>query len=69
MAHYTREQNLTFFCTRGKTSIPHGNFNVEFKYVSSFSPSPTVFFCDSKVDCERNVHIYVLHTLIALLKM
>ena len=40
--NYTRQQNFTFFGTRGKISNPNRAFNAEFKYVSSFSPSPTV---------------------------
>ena len=42
----TGQQNLTFFFfrhTRGKVSNPNRTFNAEFKYVSSFSPSPMVF--------------------------
>jgi hypothetical protein len=40
---YTSQENLTFFFfgTRGKISVPNRTFNAEFKYVSSFSPSPT----------------------------
>jgi len=63
------QQNLTFFFgTQGKISNPNRTFNAEFKYVSSFSPSPTVF-CDNQVKCERNVYIYILHTLFTLTKM
>jgi hypothetical protein len=41
--NYTGQQNLTFFFVPlGKISNPDSNFNAEFKYVSSFSPSPTV---------------------------
>ena len=70
MKDYTGQQNLTFFFfgTRGKISNPNRTFNTEFKYVSSFSPSPTVF-SDSQVKCERNVYIYILHTLFTLTKM
>jgi hypothetical protein len=47
----TGQQNLTFFfVSRGKISNPDSTFNAEFKYVSSFSLSPTVF-CDSQVKC------------------
>jgi hypothetical protein len=43
MIHNTGQQNLTFFFVpRGKMSNPDSTFNAEFKYVSSFSPSPTV---------------------------
>jgi hypothetical protein len=59
--HWTTKFNI-FFGTRGKISNPNITFNAEFKYVSSFSPSPTVF-CDSQVKCERNVYIYILHTI------
>jgi hypothetical protein len=45
-----------FFVPRGKISNPDGTFNTEFRYVSSFSPSPTVFFCDSQVKCEKSVY-------------
>jgi putative transposon-encoded protein len=41
--YFTGQQNLTYFGTQGKISVPNRTFNVEFKYVSSFSPSPTVF--------------------------
>jgi hypothetical protein len=41
--YFTGKQNLTFFGTRRKISVPNRTFNAEFKYVSSFSPSPTVF--------------------------
>jgi hypothetical protein len=51
-ADYTGQQNLTFFGTRRKISVPNRTFNAEFKYVSSFSPSPT-FFCHSQVKCEK----------------
>jgi hypothetical protein len=40
--NYTGQQNLTLFVPRGKISNPDSIFNAEFKYVSSFSPSPTV---------------------------
>ena len=44
LSNNTRQQNFTFsFGTRGKISNPNRAFNAEFKYVSSFSPSPTVF--------------------------
>jgi hypothetical protein len=44
VANYTGQQNLTFFFgPRGKIFNPDSTFNAEFKYVSSFSPSPTVF--------------------------
>jgi hypothetical protein len=46
--NYTGQQNLTFFFVpRGKISNPDSTFNAEFKYVSSFSPSPTVFLWQS----------------------
>jgi len=65
----TGQQNLTFFGTQGKISNPNRTFNAEFKYVSSFSASPMVSFCDSQVKCERNVYIYILHKLFTLPKM
>jgi hypothetical protein len=41
--YFTGQQNITFFFVpRGKISKPNRTFNAEFKYVSSFSPSPTV---------------------------
>jgi hypothetical protein len=46
---FTGQQNLTFWGGR-KLSVPNRTFNAEFKYVSSFSLSPTVFF-DSQVKC------------------
>jgi hypothetical protein len=43
LAQLTGQQNLTFFFVpRGKISNPDSTFNAELKYVSSFSPSPTV---------------------------
>jgi hypothetical protein len=40
----TGQQNFTFFFVpRGKISNPDSTFNTEFKYVSNFSRSPTVF--------------------------
>jgi hypothetical protein len=39
----TGQQNLPFFVPRGIISNPDRTFNTEFQYVSSFSPSPTVF--------------------------
>jgi hypothetical protein len=45
MTNYTAQQNVTFFFgPRGKVSNPNRTFNADFKCVSSFSPSPTVFF-------------------------
>jgi len=38
----TGQQHLNFFGTQGKIFNPNRTFNAEFKYVSSFSPSPTV---------------------------
>ena len=43
IVNYTEEQQFNFFGTRGKISNPNRTFNAEFKYLSSFSPSPTVF--------------------------
>jgi hypothetical protein len=40
--HWSTKFNF-FFVPRGKISNPDRTFNAEFKYVSSFSPSPTVF--------------------------
>jgi hypothetical protein len=37
-----------FFVPRGKICNPDGTFNTEFKYASSFSPSPTVFFVTAR---------------------
>jgi hypothetical protein len=53
LADHTAQHNLTFFGPQGKISNPDRTFNAEFKYVSSFSQSPTVFFCDSQVKCEK----------------
>ena len=65
----TGQKNLTFFGTRGKIPNPNRTFNAEFKYVSGFSPTPTVFFCDSQVKYERNVCIYILHTYFTVPKI
>ena len=44
LTDYTGQQNLTFFLAHeGKYLIFNRTFNAEFKYVSSFSPSPTGF--------------------------
>jgi hypothetical protein len=54
LEYYTGQQNLTFFFVpRGKISDPDGTFNAEFKYVSSFSPSPTVFFVTAKLNVKK----------------
>jgi hypothetical protein len=51
----TGQQNLTsFFVPRGKISNPDNTFNGEFKYVSSFSPSPTVFFVTAKLNVKKS---------------
>jgi hypothetical protein len=41
--HWSTKFTFFFFVPRGKISNPDSTFNAEFKYVSSFSPSPTVF--------------------------
>jgi hypothetical protein len=41
--HWSTKFNF-FFVPREKISNPDSTFNAEFKYVSTFSPSPTVFF-------------------------
>jgi hypothetical protein len=46
--HWTTKFN--FFGGGVGTIVPNRTFNAEFKYVSSFSPSPTVI-CDSQVKC------------------
>jgi uncharacterized membrane protein len=48
--YFTGQQNLTFFWHKGKLSVPNRTFDTEFKYVSSFSPSPTVFFVTAKLN-------------------
>jgi hypothetical protein len=45
--YFTGQENLTFFGTQGKISVPNRSFNAEFKYVSSFTSSSTDF-CDSQ---------------------
>jgi hypothetical protein len=41
--HISLEKKIELiFGTRRKISVPNRTFNAEFKYVSSFSPSPTV---------------------------
>jgi hypothetical protein len=50
---YTGQQNLTFFFVpRGKISNPDSTFIAEFKYVSRFSPLPTVFFVTAKLNAQ-----------------
>jgi hypothetical protein len=51
--YFTGKQNLTFFGPRGKISNPDSTFNAEFKYVSSFSPSPAVFFVTAKLNVKK----------------
>jgi uncharacterized membrane protein len=46
------ENKIYFFVPRGKISNPDSTFNAEFKYVSSFSPSPTVFFVRAKLNVQ-----------------
>jgi hypothetical protein len=56
----TGQQNLTFFFVpRGNISNPDSTFNAEFKYVSSFSSSPTVLLWQ-QVKCEK-MYIYIFH--------
>jgi hypothetical protein len=57
--HWSTKFNF-FFVPRGKISNPDSTFNTEFKYVTSFSPSPTIF-CDSQVKWGKNVYIYIFH--------
>jgi hypothetical protein len=48
------QQNFNFFFVpRGKISNPDSTFNAEFKYVSSFSPSPTVVFVTAKLYVKK----------------
>jgi hypothetical protein len=59
-ANNTGQQHLTFFLpTRRKPSNPDSNFNAEFKYVSSFSPSPMGFFVTAKLNVKKCV--YTIH--------
>jgi len=61
---YTGQQDLPFFFfgTRGKISNPNRNSNAEFKYVSSFSPSPTIFFVTAKLSVkEMCIFTYYIH--------
>jgi hypothetical protein len=58
---YTGQKNLTFFVPRGKISNPDSTFNAEFKHLSSFSPSPTVFFVTAKLTLwRRATHIWAV---------
>jgi hypothetical protein len=45
----------------GKISVPNGTFNAEFKYVSSFSLSPTVvfFFVTAKLNVKKCVYLHI----------
>jgi hypothetical protein len=63
LTNYTRQQTLIFFGTRGNISVPNRTFTAEFKYVSSFSPSPTVFLVTAKLSVKK-VYIYILHSYI-----
>jgi hypothetical protein len=47
---FTGQQNLTFWRGR-KLSVPNITFNAEFKYLSSFSPSPS-FFVTAKLNVQ-----------------
>ena len=54
--------SLFFSGTRGKVSNPNRAFNAEFKYVSSFSPSSTVFFVTTKLSVkEMCMFTYYIH--------
>jgi hypothetical protein len=53
---FTGQQNLTFWGE--KLSVPNRTFNAEFKYVSSFSPSPTVFFFFVKAKLYWSATLY-----------
>jgi hypothetical protein len=53
-SNYTGQQDLTFFVPRGNISNPDSTFNAESKYVSSFSPSPTVFFVTAKLNAKKS---------------
>jgi hypothetical protein len=44
---------FNFFGTREKISVSNRTFNTEFKYVSSFSPSPMVFFVTAKLNVMK----------------
>jgi hypothetical protein len=57
--HWSTKFNF-FFVPRGKISNPDSTFNAEFKYVRSFSPSPTVYFVTVKLNV-KNVYIYIFH--------
>ena len=48
-----------FFVPRGKISNPDRAFNAEFKYVSSFSPSPTVFFVTAERSVKKCVFLHI----------
>ena len=61
LLHWTTKFNF-LFGTRWKISNPNRTFNVEFKYVSSFSPSPTVFFVTAKLSVkEMCIFMYYIH--------
>jgi hypothetical protein len=55
--HWATKCNF-FFGTRGKISVPNRTCNAEFKYVSTFSPSPTVFFVTAKLNVKKCIFTY-----------
>ena len=57
------------FGTRGKISNTNRAFNAEFKYVSSFFPSPTVFFVTAMLSVKEMCIFTYLHTLFTAPKM
>jgi hypothetical protein len=59
--HWSTKFNF-FFVPRGKISNHDSTFNAEFKYVSSFSLSPTVFFVTAKLYVKKEwKNVYIIH--------
>jgi hypothetical protein len=56
--HWSTKFNF-FFVPRGKLSNPDRTFNAEFKYISSFSLSPTVFFVTAKLNVKKCVYLHI----------
>jgi hypothetical protein len=51
--YFTGKQNLTFFGTRRKISVPNRTFNAKFKYMSSFSSIAHGFFVTAKLNVNE----------------
>jgi hypothetical protein len=51
--YFIGQQNLAFFGTRRKISVPNRTFNAEFKYVSSFFSITHGFFVTANLNVKK----------------